>query len=97
VQQLAADAARSSVAGLDDTERAELSKDFVTANAEKYPLLRAAAIAVDARPSTTDARDFVVSINYDARDLPIWRFSELVPLPSKEISRVSVIRRGGDK
>ncbi|MGI1715334.1 TadE/TadG family type IV pilus assembly protein, partial [Escherichia coli] len=39
VQQLAAEAARSSIAGMTDTERNSLATNYVTANVSTYPLL----------------------------------------------------------
>src|ERR1700753_914851 len=66
VQQLAAEAARSSVAGLTDSERNSIATGYVTSNAGTYPLLIAAKLSVNAAPSTNDANVYVVTVNYDA-------------------------------
>ena len=52
VQQLAAEAARSSVAGISDTERNSLATNYVAANAATYPLIVPANLSVNAAPST---------------------------------------------
>ena len=51
VQQLAAEAARSSVAGLSETERESLAANYVTANVGSYPLLQPAHLTVSAATS----------------------------------------------
>ena len=51
VQQLAAEAARSSVAGLSDSERNSLATSYVTSNVGTYPLLDASRITVSAAPA----------------------------------------------
>ena len=55
VQQLAAEAARSSIAGMTDTERNSLATNYVTANVSTYPLLVASNLTVNAAPSPSNA------------------------------------------
>jgi Flp pilus assembly protein TadG len=93
--QLAADAARASVAGLSDAERADLAITTVSKSAANYPLLTPSKISVEAAPSPTDSTSFKVSVRYDASDMPIWGFARMLPLPPKIIVRTSVIKRGG--
>ncbi len=93
--QLAADAARASVAGLSDTERADLARKQITTTAGNYVLLNPARIKVDAGPLDTDASQFRVAVKFDASELPIWVFGGLVPLPSPIIERTAVVKRGG--
>ncbi len=95
VQQLAADAARSSVPGLSTVERATLAQSYVSANAASYPLLHANKVTVATSPGPASDDDMVVTVTYDSRALPIWGFSTLLPLPSPTIQRIAVIRRGG--
>jgi Flp pilus assembly protein TadG len=95
VEQLAADAARASVAGLSDGERVQIAKQHVTTNADGYPLLNASKIAVEAGPSPLDSSQFRVLVRFDASDLPIWVMSGIVPMPDRIIERTSVIKRGG--
>lgn len=94
-QQLAADAARASVAGLSETERISLATKFVQDNASQYPLLWPQHVHAAAGTSATDANNFVVTVTYDASQLPIWSFASMVPLPSETIARTAVVRRGG--
>lgn len=95
VQQLAADAARSSVPGLTETERMQLSQAYVSANAASYPLLTANKVSVRTTPGTSNPDDMIVTVTYNSTALPIWGFSQLIPLPSPIIERVAVIHRGG--
>lgn len=97
VQQLAADAARSSVPGLNEAERTQLTQDYISANAGSYPLLRANKVTVTTTPGNASPDDMVVTVKYDSTSLPIWGFSTLFPLPSPIIQRVAVIHRGGPK
>lgn len=93
--QLAADAARSSVAGLSTEERIKIASESIKENVSSYPLLRPDRISVDAAPSPSDANQFRVTVRYDAKDLPIWNFATFLPLPSRTIERGAAIKRGG--
>ena len=93
--QLAADAARSSVAGISDAERAALARDYVTRNAAVYALINPQYVTALAATSPTNATDFRVTVRYDSSALPIWRFAPFLPLPSRIIERSATIRRGG--
>jgi len=95
VQQLAADAARTSIAGLTPAERASLVADFVAANADGYPLLDGQALSYAVGPQPGDADDYRVTLSYDAAELPIWNLYPPLPLPSRTITYSSVIRIGG--
>ena len=93
--QLAADAARASVAGLSDAERTEIASQNVATNSREYPLLDPAKIQVVAAPLQSDATQFRVAVRYDASALPIWGVSSLIPLPSQIIERTATVKRGG--
>lgn len=95
VQQLAADAARASVAGLSDAERSSIVSGHVAASGGSYPLLDAHRLSVVSHSLADDPSQFVVRVTFDAVDLPIWALSGLVPLPDQSIQRVAVVRRGG--
>jgi Flp pilus assembly protein TadG len=92
VQQLAAEAARSSVAGLSETERVSLAENYVSANAGSYPLLQPDRISVSAATSGSDV--FVVTVNYDASGSFIYALP-FVPAPSSSIVRSAAIPFGG--
>ncbi|MGE0232347.1 MAG: TadE family protein [Flavobacteriaceae bacterium] len=95
VQQLAADAARASIAGLGEDERRLLAQRFIDLNTGSYPLLRAQQVQVRIRGSAADANQFNVSVEYDATQLPIWNLLVPLPLPEKTIIRSATIRVGG--
>ncbi len=95
VQQLAADAARASVAGLSDAERATIARQHVAATAGSYVLIDGTRAQVTARPSTSNPNIFEVAVTYDATSLALWSLNGLLPLPSPTIVRSAAIQRGG--
>lgn len=94
VQQLAAEAARSSVAGLSDAERNSLATSYVAGNVSTYPLLDANKISVRAAPSPADSNVYVVTVNYDASSSFIYSLP-FVPIPPSPIARSAAIPYGG--
>jgi Flp pilus assembly protein TadG len=95
VQQIAADAARTAISGLSAAERRTLVADYVTHNAAGYPFVDSTKLTVNAQDSATDANQFVVSVSYDARNLPIWNLLPNLPMPHMTIAFRSTIRVGG--
>src|SRR5262249_39506767 len=95
VQEIASDAARTALAGLDQTERQTLARDFVSRNAGGYPFIDPAKLSVDALDSAADSSQFIVSLSYDARNLPIWNLFPGLPLPDMTIAKKTTIRIGG--
>lgn len=95
VQQIAADAARTAIAGLNQTERQALVTDFVTNDVAGYPFVDPTKLTISAQDSAVDGSQFVVSVTYDARNLPIWNLFRNLPLPGTTIQRQSTIRVGG--
>ena len=85
IQQLTADAARTAIAGLDESERRSLAQAFIDAS----------KLTVDVQDSAADGSQFVVGVSYDARDLPIWNLFSGLTMPRTTISRASTIRIGG--
>ncbi len=94
VQQLAAEAARSSIGGMSETDRATLASTYVTANAGTYPLINAARLSVNAATSGSNANVFVVTVNYDASSMFIYTLP-FVPMPPSHIARSAAIPYGG--
>ena len=94
VQQLAAEAARSSVAGMTDTERNSLATSYVAANASTYPLLVPGNLTVSAAPSAANANVYVVTVNYNASGNFIYSLP-FVHAPSSTIVRSAAIQYGG--
>jgi Flp pilus assembly protein TadG len=95
LQQLAADAARTSIAGVNDAERRTLVQRFLNKNAGAYMLLDTATIAHSFEITRKDANQFAVTLTYDATALPIWNLYVPLPLPSKIIEHQATIRNGG--
>lgn len=95
VQQIAADAARTSIAGLDEAERALLVEAFIDANAGDYLLIDGERLTYEAGGKAADPNQYQVVIRYDASNLPIWNLYVPLPLPERTITYVSTIRLGG--
>ena len=93
VQQLAAEGARSSIAGVNEGQRSSYATSFVMNNAATYPMIDSTKIAVNAG-TTPNTSVFVVTVNYDASNLFIYTLP-FVPLPPKTIVRSAVIPYGG--
>ena len=91
VQQLANDAARATVGGLNSTERSTLAQQSVAAEVPALTDLVAARVTT----STAEAGGFVtVTVRYDASQIAILH-TGLLPMPSTTIERSAVARPGG--
>ena len=88
VQQIAADAARTAIAGLSETERRSLATDYVKNNAGSYAFIDARKMSIVVGDSSADGSQFVVTLSYDARDLPIWNLIKGLPLPHQGSLRI---------
>src|SRR5690606_8852564 len=95
LQQLAADAARTAIAGLNETERNRLVGAFLDANADSYGLIERNRLRVSIGDKPGDPDHYRVTLVYDASELPIWNLYLPLPLPSQQIAHSSTIRRGG--
>ena len=95
VQQLAADATRTALAGLDPPERLALATSYIRKNAAKYSLIDPEKMQVNVDNAQSDPNQFTVTIQYDAENLPIWNLMTGLPLPDTIITRASTIRLGG--
>lgn len=93
VQQMAADAARQAVAGLDAAERSEIVHDYLHLSLPDYVFIRPEKLDITVADDAAAAQ-FTVRLTYDARDLPIWGLFTF-PLPSTDIERSSTVRFGG--
>lgn len=95
LQQLAADAARTAIAGLDEAERNALVESYLAHNAGDYMLIDPARLVHDIGDSPLDPNQYVVRLTYDAALLPIWNLYPPLPLPGSTIVYGATIRRGG--
>jgi Flp pilus assembly protein TadG len=95
VSQVAAEAARASVAGLDDSERSSLAVSKAETIVASHGLLASSHLTVVAKANAGDPDVFDVEVTYDASNLPIYAFDGLLPVPPKVIERTASIQRGG--
>jgi len=95
LQQLAADAARISIAGLTASERTTLVGNFLDQNAGGYLLIDRSKLTYALTTAKADPTEYSVALRYDASALPIWNLYLPLPLPSRTIAYSSVIRMGG--
>jgi Flp pilus assembly protein TadG len=95
LDQLAAEAARASVAGLSDSERSSLAQGYVTSTAATYPLIAPAHLTINAAAAPANANVFVVTLNYDASRMFIYSLPGFVPVPSPNMVSSAAIQRGG--
>lgn len=95
LQQLAADAARISISGLDETERNALVETYLSRHASDYILIDGTRLRHTIGDHPTDPSQYRVALRYDASELPIWNLYPPLPLPAKEIALAVTIRRGG--
>ncbi len=95
VQQLAAEAARFSIAGLSDSERSSLAQAYVIQHVSSYPLISLGRLSINAATSASDVNVFVVTVNYDASQMFLYALAKVVPLPSPNIASSAAIPRGG--
>ena len=94
--QIAANAARASVAGITDAEREKLARNAVALELQSHPLfLDHTTVVVTAGRVPTDPTAYRVAITYDAERLPIWNFSSFLPLPARHIEQSAVVKTGG--
>lgn len=94
VQQIAADAARTAVAGLNEAEREQLVNDYLNRSTMEHALLNKRNFTVSVKVDPKNANQFTVSVEYDASDLPIFGLYSFT-LPDTHIRRFSTMRIGG--
>ena len=94
LQELSSSAARASVAGLNQTERDSLAKQYVADALINSPLLTANDLTVATSTSGTPATYYAVTLNYDLKDTPIPMISQMISLQLANIQRTSTIQFG---
>lgn len=87
VSQLAAGAARASVAGLDRTERTGLAQAYLAQAGARYPLLNESALQTDVVIEGPDAPAITVSVVYDIDGSILDLANGFLGLGIKDISR----------
>ncbi len=94
VQQIAADAARTAVAGLNPTERVTLVNHYLDASRFNYSFINRQKMKVVVSEDPNNPDQFTVTITYDSNDLPIWKMFTFA-LPEEKIERYATVRVGG--
>lgn len=94
IQQIAADAARTAIAGLSEEERERLATDYIRRTTMSQTFIQSARMSVSVRDDANNANQFTVTVTYDASDLPIWNLFTFA-LPGEQIERYATIRVGG--
>ena len=95
IQQLTAEAARASIAGLSEAERLSLAQDNIASNVGSYPMLSANRLTVQSAGTDSATGTFKVTVQYDASNMFIFNLPHIVPMPDSIIVRTAVIQRGG--
>lgn len=94
VQQITADAARTAIAGVTETEREQLVANYITQSTINDAFLDRSKFTITVQADPTNSNQFTVSVAYDATNLPIWNLYSYA-LPGKTITRYATIRMGG--
>jgi Flp pilus assembly protein TadG len=94
VQQLAADAARTAIAGLNETERETLVADFVSRSTMNHALIDKSRLSLQVQADPSNPNQFTVQLSYDASNLPIFNLFTYA-MPEKQIRRFATVRVGG--
>jgi Flp pilus assembly protein TadG len=95
LRQLAAEAARASVAGVTDQERAALAQGQIRVSLAAGSMFRPGSIGVQVGSDPADATLYTVTLSFDASALGLGGVARLVPMPP-DLMRSSIsVRRGG--
>jgi Flp pilus assembly protein TadG len=92
VQQLAAEAARASVGGLTNSERATLATSYVSNNLASYPLLNPSLLTIATNPQSNV---FQVKVTYNMASDPMLQIAGSVPLPGTTLIGSAAVQNGG--
>lgn len=92
VQQLAAESARASVAGLSATERNQIAQTYVASTVGAYGFLDPTKLTVTTASQTTT---FQVTITYDMSQSIVFRLGNILSPVNPTITRSAAIQNGG--
>jgi Flp pilus assembly protein TadG len=93
LQQLAAETARATIGGLNDTERKTLAQAYLNANSANYPMLVAQDLSFEFDAATGKTLSSV-KLKYDLKDHPAYALSGLIPLPASPLAYSMVVTDG---
>lgn len=90
-----AEAARASIAGVTDAERATIVRDTVTRSLANGAMFRPGSVSVQVGTDSSDPNVTVVTVTLDATTLGLGLFSRLLPYLPSVMSSTVTVRRGG--
>ena len=93
LQQMAAETARATIGGLNDTERQTLAEAKLSAIQDKFPMLDATKVtfSFDQGANSDVGR---LTFNYDMSGHPAYALDKLLPLPASPLSYSTIITDG---
>jgi Flp pilus assembly protein TadG len=93
LQQMAAETARATIGGLNDTERATLAQAKLADIQDKFPMLDAEMVtfSFDQGESSEVGR---LTFTYDMASHPAYALEKLLPLPASPLSYSTIITDG---
>ena len=94
MEQLAAQAARQSMAGLDTAERTSLAQGYLQQNAQFYPMVDTRRLSMSAAPAGNDPNVFVVTVSYDLTNTLFATFTRFLS-SQRLLTASAAIERGG--
>ena len=96
LREIAAEAARASVAGVSDAGSApRLAQAAVQRSLASSAMFKAGSVGVSVGPSPSDATVYTVTLTYDSSVLGLKSLGKLVPLPPDVFTSTVSVRRGG--
>lgn len=95
LRQLTSEAARASISGVSDTERASLARQQVNAALTSGAIFRPGSIDIQVATDPGDATLYRVTLSFDSRKLGLPGFSGLLTLPPDLIRSSVSVRKGG--
>jgi Flp pilus assembly protein TadG len=95
LRQLTSEAARASISGISDAERASLARQQVNAALVSGTMFRPGMIDVQVATDPGDTTLYRVTLSFDSKNLGLSGLSGLVPLPPDLIRSSVSIRKGG--
>jgi Flp pilus assembly protein TadG len=93
LQQLAAETARATIGGLNDTERQTLAQAYIDANSASYPMLLKNDLSFEFDTGSSTKLS-TVRLKYSLKDHPAYALSGLLPLPASPLAYSMVITDG---
>jgi Flp pilus assembly pilin Flp len=93
LQQLAAETARASIGGLNDSERQSLAQAHLNATKGGFPLIKADHVTFEFDQGAGSELSKVI-LHYDMTGHPAYALEHLLPLPHSPISYTMIVTDG---